>query len=91
MSIAFILANLVVTPDQAVGIIDHASKQGVWWLFLCILAILLVCLIVAVVALANFVRNTLNEMRSDRRELGNVVQKNTLVLGSVLDRLNKTA
>lgn len=84
-----ILANLSVTPEQAVGFIDHASRQGVWWLFICMLAILLLCLIAAVVALATFVRNTLEQMRADRKELGEVVRQNNLIQGRVLHWLDK--
>lgn len=67
--------------------LDHASRQSDRWLFIAVLVVLLVCLLFAVTYLAKWIKQTMQEMRSDRTDLMQVIRENSMVLNQVRERL----
>ena len=78
-----------MSPLEIQGMVDHASRQSDRWLFLVLLVVLVCCLAVGLVYQTKWVRALVDELRQDRKELGDIIKTNTGVLGRVERVLDK--
>lgn len=78
-----------VSASEAQAMLDHASRQSDRWLFLACLIVLLFCLAGAAVYQTKWVRALVDELRQDRRDLGEIIKNNTVLFGRVEKRLDQ--
>lgn len=85
------MTNLLaaVSATEVQSMVDHAAQQSDRWLFLAVLVVLLICLAGALIYQTKWVRALVDELRADRKDLANIINTNSGVLGRVekiLDR-----
>lgn len=85
------MTNLLaqMSPVEVQGMVDHASRQSDRWLFLAVLVVLVFCLAGGLVYQTKWVRALVDELRQDRKDLGDIIKTNTGVLGRVERVLDK--
>lgn len=83
------LITATVSAADAQAMLDHASRQSDRWLFLAALVVLLFSLACGLVYQTKWVRALVDELRQDRRDLGEIIKNNTVLFGRVEKRLDQ--
>ena len=78
-----------VSPSEAQAMIDHAARQSDRWLFLATAGVFACCLAGAVIFQTRWVQSLVQELRQDRRDLGEIVKANTIELVRVRDVMER--